>query len=173
MKISHFQVINEMLVDGEPALSPIPEDSVIDLVSKFYVLRTNIYVLRFMTNCITLICLTNQHICLTFQDMDDGIKTVKVPFQRERKKSRHLSDPYTPPPPTTPRRSKKCRTRSRVYKSYKKPSLIGPDGNVLQLEPWVEVHIPIFIFYFIYSLNLYVVLYLINHHLIWKCFTSN
>ena len=61
MKISHFQVINEMLIDGEPALSPIPEDSVIDLVSKFYVLRTNIYVLRFMTNCITLICLTNQH----------------------------------------------------------------------------------------------------------------
>ncbi|PWA70471.1 ulp1 protease family, C-terminal catalytic domain-containing protein [Artemisia annua] len=85
----------------EPALSLIPEDSLIDV------------------------------------DMYDGIKTVKVPFKRARKKSRHLSSPYTPPPPTTPKRSRKCRTSSRMYKSTMQ-KMIGPDGSEVQLEPWVE-----------------------------------
>ncbi|PWA39292.1 phospholipase-like protein [Artemisia annua] len=85
----------------EPALSPIPEDSLIDV------------------------------------DASDGIKTVKVPFERARKKSRHISSPYTPPPPTTPKRSRKCRTSSRMYKSTMQ-KMIGPDGSELQLEPWVE-----------------------------------
>ncbi|PWA72399.1 phospholipase-like protein [Artemisia annua] len=69
--------------------------------------------------------------------VDDAIKTVRVPFERERKKGRHLCDPFTPPPPTTPKKSKKCRPRSRVYKSVMQ-TLIGTDGNDIKLEQWRE-----------------------------------
>lgn len=71
--------------------------------------------------------------------MDDGIKTVRVPFGRARKKGRQLCDPFTPPPPTTTRKAKKCRPRSRVYKSAL-DNLIGYDGSNIPLEPWIEVH---------------------------------
>lgn len=69
--------------------------------------------------------------------MDDDVVTLRVPFERERKKSRHVSSPYTAPPPTTPRRARKCRPRSRIYKS-KIQSLVGPDGSEIKVEPWKE-----------------------------------
>ena len=74
----------------------------------------------------------------------DDIKTSRVPFLRERKKGRQICDPYTPPPPTTPRRSKRGRPSSRVYKSALQ-SLSETDGNDIQLEPWIEVHIHFFL----------------------------
>lgn len=71
---------------------------------------------------------------------DVTVKTVRVPFERERKKSKHLSDPYTPPPATTPRRSRKARPSSRIYKSQI-DSFVGEDGSQLVLEEWKEVRI--------------------------------
>lgn len=76
--------------------------------------------------------------------MDDAVKTLRVPFERARKKGKHLCDPFTPPPPTTPRNSKKGRPRSRVYKSAMQ-NLIGTDGNDIEFEPWREVRIHFFL----------------------------
>ncbi|PWA77936.1 phospholipase-like protein [Artemisia annua] len=63
------------------------------------------------------------------------VKTVQVPFARERKKSVYLQDPFTDPPPTTPRVR-----RRRKKKVYKKPlkTLVGSDGKVIELQPWNE-----------------------------------
>ena len=83
------------------------------------------------------------------EQMDDDVKTVKVPFERERKKSRHLCHPYTAPPPTTPKRTKKCRTKAKISKS-RMQSLIGEDGNDIILEPWVEVYVRFCIFFTLY-----------------------
>ncbi|PWA41102.1 phospholipase-like protein [Artemisia annua] len=125
-EVEEHTVINERLDEHmgadvtqaekqEPALSPIPEDSVTQAEKQEPIPEDSVIDV----------------------DMYDGIKTVKVPFERARKKSRHLSDPYTPPPPTTPKKSRKCRTRSRMYKSTMM-KMIGPDGSDLELEPWVE-----------------------------------
>ncbi|PWA40327.1 hypothetical protein CTI12_AA563670 [Artemisia annua] len=44
------------------------------------------------------------------------VKTVQVPFARERKKSVYLQDPFTDPPPTTPRVRRK--RKQKVYKKH-------------------------------------------------------
>lgn len=62
----------------------------------------------------------------------DLVKTVKVPFQREKKKSFFLQDPYVEPLPTTPRWSKRGRPKSRLYTS-KIDAVTGPDGNEIPL----------------------------------------
>lgn len=92
------------------------------------------------------------------------VKTTKVPFLRNRKKGRQLCHPYTPPPPTTPRRSKRCRASSRVYKSAMQ-ALTETDENDIQLEPWVEVCIHI-------TLKPFSSILVSNNHLTPTCFTG-
>ena len=65
---------------------------------------------------------------------DPKVKIVQVPFARERKKSVYLQDPFTDPPPTTPR----VRRKRKHKKTLK--TLIGSDGKVIELQPWTEVH---------------------------------
>lgn len=88
--------------------------------------------------------------------MEDVVRTLRVPFERQRKKSRHLLSPFTAQPPTTRSRARKCRARSKIYKS-KMDSLFQPGESVL--EPWREVRTQFwqFIDYLI------IVFYLINH----------
>ena len=65
------------------------------------------------------------------------VKTVKVPFVRERKKSVYLQDPFTDPPPTTPR--VRIKHKQKFHKKTLK-TLLGADGKEIQLEAWKEVH---------------------------------
>lgn len=64
------------------------------------------------------------------------VKTVQVPFARERKKSVYLQHPFTEPPPTTPRVRRK--RKQKVYKNTLK-TLLGADGKEIELQPWNEV----------------------------------
>ena len=68
---------------------------------------------------------------------EKNVKTVQVPFARERKKSVYLQDPFTDPPATTPRVRRK--RKQKEYKESLKP-LLGPDGKEIQVLPWTEVH---------------------------------
>ena len=66
----------------------------------------------------------------------EKVKTVHVPFGRERKKSVYLQHPFTEPPPTTPRVRRK--RKQKVYKNTLK-TLLGADGKEIELQPWNEV----------------------------------
>ncbi|PWA58198.1 hypothetical protein CTI12_AA401190 [Artemisia annua] len=68
------------------------------------------------------------------------VKTVQVPFARERKKSVYLQDPFTDPPPTTPRVRRK--RKQKVHKKTVK-TLLGSDGKEIELQPWNEVYFPV------------------------------
>ncbi|GKB06874.1 hypothetical protein Tco_0835107, partial [Tanacetum coccineum] len=67
------------------------------------------------------------------------VKTIVVPFQREKKLSKACLSPYVMQQPTTEIKCKK-RRRNNNKKKYKKVirSVFGPDGNEIPLLPRKE-----------------------------------
>ncbi|GJU19343.1 phospholipase-like protein [Tanacetum coccineum] len=69
------------------------------------------------------------------------VKTVVVPFQREKKLSKACLSPYVVPPPTTEVKCKKRRRNNNKKKSkIVIKSVFGPDGNEILLLPWKEAN---------------------------------
>ncbi|PWA44200.1 phospholipase-like protein [Artemisia annua] len=65
----------------------------------------------------------------------DSVKTVRVPYEREKKVSKVLQSPYVQQPATTP---KVVRKRQKRFVPNVTPKVIGPDGKEIQLKPWKE-----------------------------------
>ena len=68
----------------------------------------------------------------------DSVKTLRGPFEREKKVSKVLQSPYTQQPATTPR---VLRKRQKRYVPHVTPKVIGPDGKEIPLKPRKEVFI--------------------------------
>ena len=66
----------------------------------------------------------------------DSVKTVRVPYEREKKVSKVFQSPYVQQPATTP---KVLRSRPKRFVPNETPKVIGPDGKEIQLKPWKEV----------------------------------
>ena len=73
----------------------------------------------------------------------DSIKTVRVPYEREKKVSKVFQSPYVQQPATTP---KVLRKRQKRYVPTDTPKVIGPNGKYIPLKPWKEVFSDILLF---------------------------